>query len=291
MGEELTMFTIRLRKADGILTYKEQLIAKYLINYNQYDSSLLTSSHLAECMNVSQATVIRFSQKLGYSSFKEMVLDIQESAALNLEGSISQSDSGYVMMEKIKALYTSSIDEAGKLNNPELIENTASAIASAKTVFCFGVRSSACIAFIMRNRLVSIGINATGTEDSFLSQSAARNLGKDDLLFIVSVSGETPQAVKAARMAHENGCKIVSMTGNHQNIIRDMADYALLLPEYAVFTKVFSLNNKCPQIFLIDSLFLTILKNDSDDYQKNIREMNEMVAEIPGQAKYELYNL
>ncbi|QQO08529.1 MurR/RpiR family transcriptional regulator [Breznakiella homolactica] len=285
------MFTIKLRKADGILTYKEQLIAKYLLNYNQYDYSLLTSSSLAEDLNISQATVIRFSQKLGYTSFKEMVLDIRESAALSFEGNISQNDSGYVMMEKIKALYTSSIDDVVKLNSAELIESTASAIASAKTVFCFGVRSSACIAFIMRNRLATIGINAAGTEDSFLSQSISRNLGKEDILFIVSVSGETSQAVRAVQMARRNGCKIVSMTGNHQNSIRDMADYALLLPEYAVFTKVFSLNNKCPQIFLIDSLFLTILKKDSDDYQKNIREINETVSEIPEGPKYDLYNL
>jgi DNA-binding MurR/RpiR family transcriptional regulator len=82
------------------------------------------------------------------------------------------------------------------------------------------------------------------------------------------------------------------MTGAHQNTIRDLADLALLLPEYAMFTKMFSLNNKCPQIFLIDSLFLTILKKDSDHYQEKIREINDTffeIAKVP--PEYALYSL
>jgi len=285
------MFTIKLRKADSSLTYKEQLIAKYLINYRQYDASLLTSSLLAEQLNVSQATVIRFSQKLGYQSFKEMVMDIEESSALNIEGNVSPDDSGFSIMEKLKALYTSSIDEVGKLNTPEVIGAAAEALSKSRTVFCYGIRTSACIAFIVRNRLVSIGINAEGTEDEFLALSATKNLGSSDAVFIVSVSGETPEAVKLAKLAHSNGCKVISMTANHQNTIRELSDIPLIVPESAMFTDVFSLNNKCPQIFLIDSLFLSILKNDTLGYQTSIKEMNALIEDEPGQSKYELYSL
>ena len=57
------------------MTSAENKIAKY-ISENIDNIADLTSTKLADEVGVSQSTVIKFSQKLGYPTYKRMILDI-----------------------------------------------------------------------------------------------------------------------------------------------------------------------------------------------------------------------
>ena len=51
------------------LTYSEEMLADY-IDSHRSEIQNLTSKELSDIVGVSQSTVIRFSQKLGYGSYK-----------------------------------------------------------------------------------------------------------------------------------------------------------------------------------------------------------------------------
>ena len=286
------MFTVKLREAERKLTYKEQLIAKYLIN-SQYDISALTSSSIAEILGIGQATVVRFSKKLGYASFKDMILDISESMTLDFESSeISQNEADTETIEKLRQLHISSLNEVAKLNDIQEIEEAAKTLEHARTIFCYGIMSSSAISSILYNRLSEIGLNAIQAENPFSAISIVRNLSEQDAMFIVSASGESPETVKVAQIAHKRGVKIISITGNHDNTIRSLATHALRCPESRIYANLFSITNRSSQIFLVDSLFMTIWKHHSAEYLDKIREINSEVSSIGTQREhYELFRL
>lgn len=56
---------------------QEKNIAAYLLDLKS-DPRVLTSNALAEQLGMSQSTVIRFTQKLGYESFRSFLVDLNK---------------------------------------------------------------------------------------------------------------------------------------------------------------------------------------------------------------------
>ena len=73
------------------LTKSEKKIADYILD-NELNCDKLTSYDLATEVNVSQPTIIRFSQKLGFSSFnflaKSLVKDNGENSEITKEDNV-----------------------------------------------------------------------------------------------------------------------------------------------------------------------------------------------------------
>lgn len=67
------MFFTKLKTLYPTLTYSETKIADYILA-NKDETFDKTSQELASLLGISQSTTIRFSQKMGYNSFKNMVL-------------------------------------------------------------------------------------------------------------------------------------------------------------------------------------------------------------------------
>ena len=63
------MFRMKINATKDNLTANEKKIVEYLVN-NSNDSKVMTSTQIAEKINVSQPSVIRLSKKLGYASFR-----------------------------------------------------------------------------------------------------------------------------------------------------------------------------------------------------------------------------
>lgn len=76
------MFFTKLKTLYPTLTYSETKIADYILA-NKDETFDKTSQELASLLGISQSTTIRFSQKMGYNSFKNMVLDLSRSNAEN----------------------------------------------------------------------------------------------------------------------------------------------------------------------------------------------------------------
>ena len=66
------MFQVKLKSVYNDLTKSEKKIANFIMK-NFEKTKTMTSYDISKKVNVGQATVIRFSKKLGYSSFNELI--------------------------------------------------------------------------------------------------------------------------------------------------------------------------------------------------------------------------
>ena len=69
------MFISKLNTIRNSLTPAEVKIANYIQN-NLSQLKTITSQELAEEIGIAQSTIIRFSKKLGYGSFRELLVDL-----------------------------------------------------------------------------------------------------------------------------------------------------------------------------------------------------------------------
>jgi D-sedoheptulose 7-phosphate isomerase len=77
--------------------------------------------------------------------------------------------------------------------------------------------------------LTAVG-NDYSYEDVFVRQ--LKNYGKPgDVVFTMSVSGNSPNCVAAVRWAKENGLKVLTVVGEKRGVLADLADVAIVLPD------------------------------------------------------------
>ena len=81
----------------------------------------MTSYDLADKTEVSQPTVIRFANKLGYKSFSEMCEDISSSVDLEIDSTmVSPNESTQESIVKLSQNYTSMLKEVINYNDSKL---------------------------------------------------------------------------------------------------------------------------------------------------------------------------
>ncbi|WP_297036335.1 MurR/RpiR family transcriptional regulator [uncultured Enorma sp.] len=274
------MFSGHLKMKLQDLSYKENLIANFIMA-NRASASSMTSYEIAEGAGVAQSAVMRFSKKLGYSSFKELQVDLMYDDPDD-SNEVSPEEDTVTTVEKIQRAYQQSVEEMLRLNRGDVLEQIAGAIYRAHRLLCFGAETSLVMARLFSDHMSEIGKDSHASSDLFDSAGFIKNMGPNDLLLIVSASGETLSCVKVAELAKKYSVPMVSITGPHANTVRSMADYELVSSDYKVFTNMVVINNRCSQMFLLECLFLLVWKHNPIEFNKKIQELNQNLDSVAG---------
>ena len=106
------MFSIKLKELYGSLTYSETRIINYILA-NKDNIDILTSENLAKEVGVSPSTITRFTQKFGYSSIRNLLLDFKnESDETSEVYEIQETESTDDTCKKAKSIYINSIESS-----------------------------------------------------------------------------------------------------------------------------------------------------------------------------------
>jgi len=118
----------------------------------------------------------------------------------------------------------------GKLQNilgtitPKDIDNVISLFFEANRIFVYGAGRSGHVAKAFAIRLVHLGF-----QTFVIGETIGAPVKKDDMVFIVTGSGETIPSVMTAEIARNIGAKLVVVTGRKDSRITKFADIAITL--------------------------------------------------------------
>lgn len=271
------MFSSQISKLKDKLTGSEEVIADYLLSkYRQgKNNSMMSSEQIARNVGCGQATVVRFSQKLGYPSFKSMMLDLINESFFLGENNIHIDEDIRQTANKLQYQYDQSIKEVMKQNTDEILEEAVQLLNNAKCIVCYGMRTSAAIVSVMYYRLMETGCNVLYDDSYQKTTSFIHNMQKNDVLLIVSASGETSEIINIVENAKKNNAKVISITGSIKNTIVNLSDVALKCAEYDVHTNRFNLVNRASELFLIDLLFIRLWRLNEDKMIKSALDYSD----------------
>lgn len=279
----IIMFSIKLKELYGSLTYSETRIINYILA-NKDNIDILTSENLAKEVGVSPSTITRFTQKFGYSSIRNLLLDFKnESDETSKVYEIQEIESTDDTCKKVKSIYINSIESSYFNLDLNAIDNAANYISKADKVLCFGTYNSQLMAKYFSNKLLEIGINSYCDDDLYVMASIIRDMKPTDVVFIVSHSGKSKDSLRIAQIAEKNNIPIVSLTGYKTSKLWNQSSIVIESAVFDVKTGLTSSAIKCSQLYLIDSLFLCILKKNYNMYNKKTWEMYEVLEPEIGQ--------
>ncbi len=276
------MFKIKLQAVQDKLTKNEQKIVKYIFD-NMDDLNSLTSYEFANKLNIGQATAIRFAKKLGYTSFTDMANEIKNLSNQKLyESEINSTEETLVTNIKIKDQYTRILNLTSELNSSNDFETVIELISNAHSIVIFGIGNSATVASDFYSKLKMIDFNIFYSLDVHFSFSVISKLTSNDVLILISDSGETSEVLKAAELGKENLVPTIGITNFAKNKLNSYVNYILRTVNFDLDMdiRIDSTASRISQLFILDTLFINILKQDYTKYKSMIQINNTAVKKL-----------
>lgn len=194
-----------------------------------------SSQQLASALKISQSSVVKFSQKLGFRGYPDLKYSVGEALGRDAGGSqaraIALSAEGG--REEIgRALWQNKChaeEETRLINSSRTLDSVVAAIDRAGRVFCTGLGEDGIAARAFAARLATIGIRALPHADPWLLRTSLSDPDSDDVLMVFSEHGSEKLLGRLASRFRAHRGKVVSITRNTPNPVRAHAHFSLLI--------------------------------------------------------------
>src|SRR5690606_9277460 len=270
------------RSERGQMSAIERRIADFVLD-NAHLLRDYSSQQLANALGISQSSVVKFSQKLGFKGYPDLKYSIGEAVARAGEGVEPESTvfSGDAQETTARTLWQAKSraeEETRLLNPPDRLDALASMVGEAEKTFVVGIGEDSVMARAFAMRLSLLGFLAIHHFDPVLVPAEVSSSRRDDLLVLFAERGEAATLSRLARLFRLRGGKVVSVTRHTANALRAHADLALLVSAHDEARHVEPLLYQAALQQLLDLVFLRLCDDESrrrrlDDYHEHVRSL------------------
>jgi DNA-binding MurR/RpiR family transcriptional regulator len=226
---------------------KTELIVHDYVLQNAEQVIYSTVAQLSSLIGVGEATIVRYCKKIGYSSFVQMKMEFFKII------SEYQDSAAMPYIERIEDTFIKTISATKALINETDIELAKDLILGNKRLLITGQGSSNITAQDAFARFTRIGIDASLVIDNHLLYMYTSILDENTVVICYSFTGETKEVIKVAKMAKQNGCKIIGITNYETSEIARLSDVCLYTSGHDNVQSGF-FGSKVSQLFITDVL-------------------------------------
>lgn len=253
----------------------ERKIADWLIAHPGGDLPL-SITELAEKCGSSEATIVRFARRLGFSGYGELKISVaKEPDSKVVSSTIDENDSCFEILEKICNDAYLSLERTLRNMAPEDISAAANLIAGAGKTVLIGLGSSVSVAQDAANKFLRAGCQAYSYGDTHMQMIAVSLMKEGDVLVGVSQSGASKDIVEAMKLAKSRGISTVSITGTERSPITKQSDITLLTDTEETKHSSLALSSHLSRLVVIDALCYYLVYRNEDNRAAKIDDENE----------------
>lgn len=267
------------------LSKGQKLIAKFIIeNYDK--AAFMTAASLGDSVGVSESTVVRFADTLGFDGYKELQKGLEEVVKNKLTTvqriSLSKDFTDYENV--LKQVIKEDIDNIEKTIDEidyKAFHKAVNIILNADNIYILGLRSSSFLAgylgFYLKFLLDNVKIIQSGPNDVFEQLLKANN---KDVIIGISYPRYSNRTLEAFDYGREKGCKIIGITDSLVSPTAEYAD-AMLIANSSMLSFVDSL---VAPMSLINALIVSIGMTKEEDITSYFEDLEKIWE------KYNIYN-
>ena len=256
----------------------QKLISNYILeNYDK--AAYMTAARLGKIVHVSESTVVRFANELGFDGYPELQLALQEivrtrlTAFQRMEVTNTLIGDGDVLSkvligdaEKIKR----TLDDIDK----DAFEAATEQLAKAKNIYILGVRASSYLAGFLAHglRMISDNVKFVQTTSGSEMFEQIMSIGEDDVMVAISFPRYSKRIIHAVDFARHAGADVIAITDSADSPIAGGADQ-LLLAKSDMASFVDSL---VAPMSIINALIVALSRKKQDELRVRLRLLEEI---------------
>ncbi|NOV65408.1 DNA-binding MurR/RpiR family transcriptional regulator [Clostridium saccharobutylicum] len=215
------------------LSKGQKLIAEYILkNYDK--AAFMTAAKLGISVGVSESTVVRFANELGFSGYPKLQKALQEliknklTTVQRLELRNDYFSDGDALKGVLKADMENIRATLEKINQ-NTFEDVVKCIFEAKRIYIIGLRSSTALAeflgFYLNIILQNVKVVSYGISDVFEQMI---NVGEGDLVIGIGFTRYAAKTIDALEFSQDRSAKVVALTDSLLSPLASKADYTLI---------------------------------------------------------------
>jgi DNA-binding MurR/RpiR family transcriptional regulator len=214
------------------LSKGQKLIAEYILEH--YDkAAFMTAAKIGVSVGVSESTVVRFANELGYDGYPKLQKALQELIKNKLTTVQRMELSTDLINENsaLKNVLKSDMDNIRttlETIDIKTFENVIESIFNAKRIYIIGLRSSMALAeflgFYLNTMLDNVRILSYGVSDIF---DQIISLNENDLVIGIGFPRYANQTIEVLDFAQSRNAKVVAITDSYLSPLATRANYTL----------------------------------------------------------------
>ncbi|WP_026702961.1 MurR/RpiR family transcriptional regulator [Salibacterium aidingense] len=251
------------------LSKMEKKIADYIMEHKEN----LLNIHireLADNIGVSEATITRFSHKVGCENFVELKILLRDVVERDVETS--------GIIGSVDEIYDTVMQSTRRLLNEKRLQTAVNWLNEADSIHIYGIESSGLTAEEMKKRLLRMGYKVDAHTGAHVMVINSSILGSGDVILAISNSGQTREVVEACEFAKKQGAKVVSITNYDQTPLSRTSDILLFTSNLKIHEAKGLLNSQLSMIYVLDILTMMLLQNTEAAirYEKTVNALNSL---------------
>lgn len=256
----------------------QKLISKYILeNYDK--AAYMTAAKLGAIVNVSESTVVRFANELGFAGYPEFQLALQELLRTNL--------TSFQRMEVISSrfgdediLSKSLLSDIDKIRrtiegiDKNAFEKAVDNIVAAKNIYIIGVRSSSYLAGFLAHslRMVFDNIKFEQTTSGSEMFEQIMNIGEGDVMIAISFPRYSKRIIKAVNFAKNSGADVIALTDSEMSPIALAANQVLL----AKSDMVSFVDSLVAPLSIINAIVVSVSMKKQEELTVRLRQLEQI---------------
>ena len=263
----------------------QKLIAQYILkNYDKV--AFMTACKLGETVGVSESTVVRFANALGYSGYPKLQDALQELIKNKLTtvqrvDMVKEFNDDSAILKKIVKSDIDNIKDTLDEIDEKAFEEASNRILKARRIYILGMRSSFTIAqylgFYLGIILDSVHVIRTDMGDAF---EQVVKINEDDVLIAISFPRYSTKSYQIVSYAKEKGAHIISLTDSLFAPLASLTDNLLLVKS----NMVSFVDSLVPALSIANALIVSVGMKEKEDIKQHFDDL-EAIWE-----KYSVYD-
>ena len=264
------------------LSKGQKLIANYILDH--YEKAIyLTAARLGTIVGVSESTVVRFANELGYDGYPKLQEALEElvksklTAMQRIEVTTERIDHNNVL----KSVLQTDAEQIGytiEYADEEIFQNAVSKIIEAKTLYILGVRSCAGLAGFLAFYFNIIFDNVKLVNTNSVSEmfEIIHRVSPEDVVIGISFPRYSKRILKALEFSNAKGATVVAVTDSRLSPLAKLAQYPLIgRSEMISFV-----DSLVAPMSILNALIVAVSLQKKEEITKNLEKLEKVWTEF-----------
>lgn len=250
---------LKIKSLESSFTASEYEISQFVMENPDYVISN-TITTLAKAINTSEASINRFSKKIGYKGFNKFKIALAQSNTQleSLKDEIDETN----LIEYLTLDYQKMLTNTCAMLDTKNIEEAASLITLARKVYLLSIYTTSFVSDEFAFKLGQIGLDVTTLKENLEIQLAIENMTSDSLLIAVVPSVLSRDVIPLLSKIKKKDVKIILVSSNDSPKITNLTDIKFIIPDHMMAKNSLAISNSLMNSLVFDIIFATILRDN-----------------------------
>lgn len=258
---------LKIKSLESSLTTSEYEISQFVIDNPDFviSNSITT---LAKAINTSEASINRFSKKVGYKGFNKFKIALAQSNTQieSLKEEIDENN----LVEYLTMDYQKMLTNTCAMIDSKDIEEAASIITLSRKVYLLSIYTTSFVSDEFAFKLRQIGLEVVTLKEHLEIQLAIENMNSDAVLIAIVPSVLSKDVIPLLSKIKKKDVKIILMSSNDSPKISNLTDIKFIIPDHMMANNSLVISNSLMNSLVLDIIFATILRDNRGLRQRKL---------------------